>query len=226
MEVLWQDSATQTDTLKLGHNHELRPQYVRHRTGLNLHAGHQHMYTITGLTPNSMYYYQVVVGSTVYNGSFITAPVTTATSVKFLGMGDSRSYPYALNSLMAAMKSLYSQPGNAEYQRLTIHNGDWVSTDGESYWTTQWFTGYPDIVNFTANSPIDGTKGNHDNGGSYPNGYSATFPKYFPFPFRGMTAKTGSYNDSTGNNPYYSNLYWSFDYGPVHFTVVDEYSNF
>ncbi len=223
MEVLWQDSATQTDTLSWG----TTPSYGHSTSVAELASTstvpHQHMYTITGLTPNSIYYYQVAVGSTVYKGSFITAPAATATAVKFLGMGDSRSYPYALNALMAAMKSFYSQPGNAEYQRLTIHNGDWVSSDGESYWTTQWFTGYPDIVNFTANSPIDGTKGNHDNGGSYPNGYSSTFPKYYPFPFAGKTA-TGN-NDSSGN-PYYSNLYWSFDYGPVHFTVVDEYSNF
>ena len=164
---------------QLGHKHELRPQYVRRRLASTSTVAHQHMYTITGLNPNSIYYYQVAVGSTVYKGSFITAPAATATSVKFLGMGDSRSYPYALDALMAAMKSFYSQPGNAEYQRLTIHNGDWVSTDGESYWTTQWFTGYQDIVNFTANSPIDGVKGNHDNA----SGYSATFPKYFPFPY-------------------------------------------
>ena len=40
------------------------------------------------------------------------------------------------------------------------------------------------------------------------------------------TAKTiDPANDASGN-PYYNNLYWSFDYGPVHFTIVNEYSSF
>ncbi len=183
----------------------------------------QQTYTITGLTPNTTYYYQVTnpTTSTVYgSGSFITAPANNATSVRFLGMGDSRSQPFALDSIMAAMQNFYSQPGNQDYQRLTIHNGDWVSSDGESYWTTQWFDPTKtDIVNFTANTPINGCKGNHDNDGSYPNGYSTTFPKYFPFPYPNATLVAGT--PAT-----YNNLYWSFDYGPVHFTVVDEYTNF
>jgi hypothetical protein len=65
---------------------------------------------------------------------------------------------------------------------------------------------------------MNGCKGNHDDAG----GYSATFPKYFPYPYPNL-APTGK-NDPNGN-PYYSNLYWSFDYGPVHFAIVDEYSD-
>jgi predicted phosphodiesterase len=182
----------------------------------------QQTYTITGLAPSTTYYYQVSnptsTGSTVYGtGSFITAPFDNATSVRFIGMGDSRSQPFALDNIMQAMNSFYSQPGNGDYRRLVIHNGDWVSSDGESYWTTQWFVPtMTDIMNFTQNSPINGVKGNHDNSGT---GYSTTFPKYFPFPYPNATLVPGTAAT-------YNNLYWSFDYGPVHFTLVDEYSSF
>ena len=39
--------------------------------------------------------------------------------------------------------------------------------------------GMQDIVNYTANVPIDGCKGNHDNASEY----SATFPKNHPYPY-------------------------------------------
>jgi Calcineurin-like phosphoesterase len=70
--------------------------------------------------------------------------------------------------------------------------------------------------------PINGVKGNHDNA----SGYSATFPKYFPFPYPNMTVKTVAPLVDASGNPYYNNLYWSYDYGPVHFTHVDEYSSY
>ena len=243
MEVLWQDTATETtNTLSWGTDTTYSLGTVS--VPENSSTVNQHIYTITGLTPNTTYYYQVAdVTNGVYGtGSFITAPNDSATSIRFLAMGDSRSDPIQLDAAMQAMRAFYTVPGNSDYQRLVIHNGDWVSSDGESYWTTQWFSpaNMLDVRTFTANSPINGCKGNHDNGGSYPNGYSATFPKYFPFPFANLTNRTTSNtnpacttHDASGNcldssnppNHQYFNLYWSFDYGPVHVTILDEYSN-
>ena len=179
MQVLWQDdTASETNILSWGTS----TSYSMGSVTAPEFGDRQHKYTITGLTPNTKYSYQVAdqTSGTVYGtGSFITAPEDDAASIRFLGMGDSRSQPFALDNVMQAMRTFYSQPGNEDYQRLTIHNGDWVSTDGESYWTSQWFDPTKtDIVTFTANSPIDGCKGNHDNNA----GYSTTFPKYFPFP--------------------------------------------
>jgi hypothetical protein len=234
MWVLWQDGSTQSDTVSWGLSASSLSQPVAvpesaPPTGANTsksYIGHQHQYTISGLTPNTKYYYQVVDASngTAYPGSFITAPQANATSVKFIGQGDSRSQPWFLDALDAAIMKFTAQPGNAEYQRLSIANGDWVSTDGESYWTSQWFM--PTQVNvrkFTANSPLDGVKGNHDNA----SGYSATFPKYYPMPYptsAGAMALRAGTTDANGN-PYYNNLFWSMDYGPVHFTFIDEYSS-
>jgi hypothetical protein len=240
MEVLWQDYDTEaTNTVSWGTDktYGLGSQVVVESAPLGnlVNNPHQHMFKITGLQPDTMYYYQVSdpSWSTPYMGSFMTAPAVGKSHVKFLGQGDSRNQTWGLDGLMQAESWFYQQPGNAEYQRLSIHNGDWVSTDGEKYWNGEWFTGFPNIVKYTANVPIDGFKGNHDNA----SGYSATFPKYFPYAYPNLTVKTHAANptctpvDANGNcvdsngNPYYNNLYYSYDYGPVHFIFIDEYSS-
>lgn len=223
MQVLWQDNASETTNIVSWGTDSLYtmgsvtvPEYG---------TANQHAFTITGLTPNTKYYYQVAdQTSGVYGtGSFITAPDDNVTSIRFTAQGDSRTNPFTFDNLVKAMTAFYSQPGFEDYQRLSIHNGDWVSTDGESYWTTQWFDPTKtDIVAYTSSTPINGVKGNHDNA----SGYSATFPKYFPFPYVNQTAKTVAPLTDASGNPYYNNLYWSFDYGPVHFTFVDQYSTY
>lgn len=241
MQVLWQDNASEaTNVISWGTDslYSMGTATVAEYGSFN-----QHTYTINGLTSNTKYYYQVADQTNgVYGaGSFITAPDESVTSIRFTAQGDSRTNPFTFDNLVKAMTAFYSQPGYADYQRLSIHNGDWVSTDGESYWTTQWFDPTKtDIVAYTANTPINGVKGNHDN----TSGYTATFAKYFPFPYTNLTqynmASTNNLcfnnatkpHDANGNcldasgNPYYNNLYWSFDYGPVHFTIVDEYSTY
>jgi predicted phosphodiesterase len=237
MEILWQDTATEaTNTLTWDTDPSFgtNPQTV---TVPEYGSYNQHMYTITGLQPDTKYYYQVADATNgVYGtGSFITAPVSNSTHVRFLGMGDSRTNPTALDSVMQAMKTFYQQTGNSEYQRLVIHNGDWVSSDSDILWTQQWFgpialNGNPSValtdrINFTANSPINGCKGNHDNNSSYPTGNSIYFPKYFPFPYQNTTVNGVPTPFNPANVQAYGNLYYSYDYGPVHITVVDNYSN-
>lgn len=234
MQVLWQDSNTETDTINWGPDTTYSggtAQSTEYNVTTNLTYGHQHAYTITGLQDDTKYYYEVVDSNgKAWTGSFTTAPALTKTHVKFFAQGDSRSQPWFLDGLDQQMMAFYNYTPdggqtypNAEYQRFSIANGDWVSTDGDSYWASQWFMPTQTNVRaYTANTPMNGCKGNHDNAGS---GYSASFPKYYPYPYptsQGAFTPTGT-KDSDGN-PYYSNLFWSFDYGPVHFTVIDEYS--
>jgi predicted phosphodiesterase len=227
MEVLWQDTQTETtNTVSWGTDTTYSLGSVT--VPENNSTQNQHMYTITGLAPDTKYYFQVADATNgVYGtGSFITGPAATSTHVKFLAMGDSRNNPVGLDAEMQAMASVYLNV-DPEYQRLCIHNGDWVSSDGEGYWTNQWFVPtMANHVNFALNTPIDGVKGNHDNS----SGFSTTFPKYFPFPYPNETPC----NTTVGSPDYLSscapgkvhNLYWSMDYGPVHFTFVDEYSSY
>ena len=236
MEVLWQDNATETNnTISWGTD---TTYGMGSAVVAEYGTSNQHSYTITGLAPDTKYFYQVTDGgSNVYGtGSFITAPVVGTNHVKFIGMGDSRGQAAALDTVMFGIQNFYQQPGNSEYQRLAIHNGDWVASDAEANWTSEWFgpttvNSVPNIVltdanNFRASTPIDGVKGNHDNGGSYPNGASKTFPKYLPYPMYQNTTVGGV---ATPFDPAvvqsWANMYYSYDYGPVHFTVVDNYSN-
>ena len=229
MEVLWQDTQTETtNTVIWGTDPTFATTLGSATVPENNSTANQHMYTITGLAPDTKYYFQVADATNgVYGtGSFITAPDLNSTHVKFLAMGDSRNNPVGLDALMEEMRNVYLNV-DPEYQRLVIHNGDWVSSDGEGYWTNQWFV--PTMANhvtFALNSPIDGVKGNHDNS----SGFSTTFPKYFPFPYPNMTPC----NTTVGSPDYLKscaagkvhNLYWAMDYGPVHFTFVDEYSSY
>lgn len=158
---------------------------------------HQHKFTINGLKPATKYYYDVD-GQT---GSFVTAPADDATSVKFLSYGDSRTQPsYQEQVAGLALKAYAADPA---YQTILLNSGDIASSDTESNWTAQYFvpgSTYPQLHTLQSEVPMVGARGNHEGAGS-------VYGKYFPY-------------------PYVSNFYWSFDYGPVHITVLDEYSDY
>jgi predicted phosphodiesterase len=213
MTVLWQDNAVENDnTISWGTD-----------TGYGLGSvtvpgygpSNQHKYMITGLAPSTKYYYKVAAADgTVYGtGSFLTAPENDAKSVKFLAFGDTRSGPLAMEGVIQEMRKVYAV--DPAYQSINIQAGDWVSSDAESSWTTQWFNNNAETVALLSEQPINGVKGNHENA----SGYSKYYPKYYPFPYVNAQPKAG---DPLSFN----NLYYSFDYGPVHFTVVDQYSTY
>src|SRR6266567_4839531 len=142
MTVLWQDNATETtNTITWGTDPTFAtnlgsvtvPEYTPSPLAPALYT-HQHKYQIAGLTPSTKYYYQVADATNgVYGtGSFVTAPDANATSVKFLGFGDTRSQPNVMEEVIQEMRKVYQ--ADPAYQSLTIQAGDWVHTDGESAW--------------------------------------------------------------------------------------------
>lgn len=197
MKVLWQNNISGTDQIKWGTDLSYSlGSATSHIYGKDF----QHSYTITGLTPGTKYFYQVKVGSTYKTGSFLTAPSSGATSVKFLAYGDTRSNPDVHNNIAKLINSTYSSdPG---YQTVLLSMGDLVSAGYiESRWTSEFFNyGFPDLTTMLANMPYESAAGNHEFFGS-----STLFKKYFPY-------------------PYVSNYYFSFDYGPAHIIVLDQYS--
>jgi len=211
MTVLWQDNATETtNTISWGTDTGYGLGSV---TVPEYEATHLHKYRIGGLQPSTKYYYQVADSGSglVYGtGSFTTAPDQSANSVRFLAFGDTRGTPFALDGVMQEM--LKTDPS---FQTFALQAGDWVASDAESNWTNEWFNANPNTVAFLNNVPINGVKGNHEDS----SGYSKFFPKYYPFPYPFIADKA---TDPT----YHNNFYWSFDYGPVHFTVVDQYSGY
>jgi hypothetical protein len=161
---------------------------------------HQHAFAVTGLTASTPYFYRVRTGGVTRAGSFRSPPSADATSLKFFAYGDTRTYPAAHDSVAAAMVEAFT--ADPEFQTLTLLTGDLVSDgDDEQKWDDQFFDpGYTNIAALHANLPTEAARGNHE--------HEATlFAKYFPYPFIIGRA-------------------WSFDYGPAHFVVVDQYVDY
>ncbi len=200
MTVLWQLPLAQSCTLAWGTD----TSYSTGSTPTTEYgADHQHKYTIPSLAPGTKYYYRVTTPSTVATGSFRTAPAADATNVKFLAYGDTRTNAGSHAMVASAVNTTYES--DPAYQTIMLLSGDWVNSDDEINWRDEYFNrAYDSALEMQANIPITGCMGNHEVMGGGPTVYD----KYWPYPY---TAPL-------------SGRYWSFDYGPVHIAVVDQYT--
>ena len=197
MQLLWQLTASDTCTLEWGSDTSYGLGDIK---TIEYDSSHQHTYTITHLTPSTKYYYKVNVGSEIYTGSFRSAPDTDETKIKFMVYGDTRSFPESHNQVAGTILAQLEK--NDSFQSIILFVGDLVSNgDNESYWGNQFFDpSYPNILKLLARVPYQVAIGNHEGSGEL-------FVKYFPYPF-------------------VAGRYWSFDYGPAHFVVVDQYTSY
>jgi len=197
MQILWQLTSTETCTIEWGND----TLYSLGNEQTNEYGDdHQHTYTITNLAPDTKYYYRVTVNQEVHSGTFRSAPDPNATTIKFFAYGDTRSNPSTHNQVAAEMVATYL--GDTNFQSFIISVGDLVNHgNNESDWDNQFFDpSYQNIQEILANLPYQSCMGNHEESG-------VLFKKYFPYPF-------------------VDGRYWSFDYGPAHFVVVDQYTNY
>ncbi len=158
---------------------------------------HQHSFTFQDLIPSTKYYYKVTVDSQEYRGSFYSAPAEDANEVKFLVYGDNRTYPEDHDKVAEQIIALFeNDPG---YQSIIMNVGDLVgSGDSEESWDNHFFNPkYTNIQKLLASMGMEITRGNHE-------GTGVLLKKYFPY-------------------PYDSSFYWSFDYGPAHIIILDQY---
>ncbi len=201
MMVLWQKDVTQGCAIEWGENTSYTdgsaavPEYG---------SDNQHKYTITSLTPGTKYYYRIDSNDNL-TGSFYAAPANDANDVKLFAYGDTRNHADVQSQVTGRMITEYTEdPG---YQTITLFDGDYVDRGrNETSWTSQWVNrSYSNLLDFKANMPINGARGNHENNiGAGDEG--DLYLKYYPY-------------------PYVANKYWSFDYGPVHVAVLDQYTS-
>ncbi|MBN2374936.1 MAG: metallophosphoesterase family protein [Sedimentisphaerales bacterium] len=197
MTVLWQINKTYACTISWG----LDTSYTSgSEVSLEYGNDHQHKYNITNLIPGTKYYYRVDVGGDFYDGSFRSAPAAQASTVKFMAYGDTRTNVDDHDAICAGMLDAIAADPN--YQALLLHVGDWVSNgDTESSWTSQFFNLTAlNALELQSKVALNGCMGNHEESGSL-------YVKYWPY-------------------PYVAGRYWSFDYGPAHFAIVDQYTNY
>ena len=162
-------------------------------------SDYQYSYTIQGLVPGATYYYCITVDGAPSLGTFHAAPLPSAGALSFYVYGDSRTYPSIQNTVLGRlMADMEADPQSR--QGLVLHTGDLVGSGLlESYWTLEDFPrDQPDMLRFQANMVKMPVRGNHEVDG-------VLFRKYYPAAYQ--------------NAPL---CYYSFDWGPCHFTMVDD----
>lgn len=163
-------------------------------------TNHLFAYTISGLTPGKKYTYRVVVGTNYSAGTFFTAPAATATKMKFLSYGDTRTNPSTHDKVAGQVVSLYKS--DPAFQTLNPMVGDLVTSgESETYWGKEFYaSSMTNLRAEMANMMVIPVIGNHEGDGKL-------FSRYFPL-------------------PYVAKRYFSFDYGPAHFTYIDQYNSY
>ncbi len=198
MKIFWQWSANTSFRLDWGTS----AAYGSSSPSISTYDTTNHLYsfTITGLTPATRYFYRVVTGSQYSGGAFVTAPAASATSVNFVSYGDDRSNPSEHNTVAGQVDNLFT--ADPSYQTLNLAVGDLVSNgDTDSLWTSEFFDpSFTNIRTELAGISDLSVMGNHEGSGTL-------FTRYFPMPF-------------------VANRYWSFDYGPMHVIMMDQYTSY
>ena len=163
---------------------------------------HQHIQTLSNLIPNRIYYYQVIENGVIHYGTFRSAPPDTAGSTSFFIYGDTRTYPQMHDSVLSGIcRDISDFPS---HQTILLHAGDWNTSSIEPYWDSEYFNRtYRNTLEFLSKIPVLGTTGNHEVEGD-----KTVYKKYWPYSY-----ETGGF-------------YYAFDYGPVHISVVDQYTDY
>ena len=195
MMVLWQLSFDTQAAIALGDdtNYTLDTIYTE-----EYNSDHQHMVTFEGLTPGQNYFYKVMSEGVSMTGSFRAGADNTSSKISFYAYGDTRTYPNKHD--LVAERILNTIEQYPESNTFVVSSGDLVE-DGDNLndWYEQFFNPeYEHIAEMLANLPYLTAMGNHEGQGYY-------FGKFFPYPMY----QNGKY-------------YYSFDYGNIHFTVLDQ----
>ena len=222
MTVLWQshNGISPTASIEWGSDPaNYGPAHEVTETGAG-ENDHQFIYPIRHLPEHSLTYYRVTIVEAgngkahEYEGSFMTPPEPSASSLTFYAYGDTRDNPSMHNNVLHWIRSdtLDASP-STERQTFLLHSGDFVHRGlEEPYWDSDYFhyNAYASTSTFLKTMPVVGSVGNHE---CYTTGpvfhYNADiFRKYWPYELY--------------TTPGY---YYSFDYGPVHFIVLDVYTS-
>jgi predicted MPP superfamily phosphohydrolase len=177
----------------------------------------EHAIGLTGLAPNTVYYYSV--GSTASqlaggdaNHYFITSPSAGAAEpMRVWVLGDAGTAgPTGINANQTAVRNAYSTFSGGQYTDLILMLGDNAYNDGtDAEYQNAVFNMYG---SFLRQSNLWSTIGNHDTAQST-NPNVATLPYFniFTLPAAGEAGGLAS-----GTEKYYS-----FDFGNIHFICLD-----
>jgi len=175
----------------------------------NAAAVANHIIPLTGLQPNTKYYYEVGTGTNWFPGGtnnfFTTAPLAgTHKPTRIWVLGDSGHS----NSTSVAVRNAYTAFTGARPTDVWLMLGDNAYDDGtDAEHQVAIFNMYPNILQ---NTPLWPTIGNHDAHEEDANGH-------FPY-FDIFTLPTQA---EAGGVPSGTEKYYSFDHANIHFVCLD-----
>ncbi len=189
-----------------------------------------HIYAavLSDLTPGTVYHYCVAANDQRVQGQFTTAPQDpTAPDLVFYGIGDAQlalgDDKYFPELCMRMAREISENP---DRRTFCLVAGDWIESAvwGVVNWITSlpageaskysgqgsparsvacWDGFFARAHPLLAEVPLVGCVGNHDV--QYVPSQTSLFDSYWPY-------------------PYVDGHYWSMDWGPVHLTIVDDYT--
>ncbi len=175
----------------------------------------EHQVTLSGLLPDTVYYYAVGTNAQILAGGtasyfFVTSPETGASKpTRIWVLGDSGS----ANSSARAVRDAYYAFTGSRHTDLWLMLGDNAYSSGtDSEYQAAVFNMYPEMLRKSVLWP---TLGNHD--GSSANSGTQSGPYYNIF----SLPKSGE----AGGMPSGTEAYYSFDYGNIHFVVMDSFDS-
>jgi hypothetical protein len=174
----------------------------------------EHKLQLTGLLPNTRYYYAVGTPSTTIAGDdryrFTTPPPAgTAKPTRAWVVGDSGTG----TTIASAVKNAYTAWTGSRGTDLWLMLGDNAYTNGtDSEYQTKMFNIFPAMLRSTVLWPA---LGNHDGYSANSSTQSGPYFNIFTLPKHG----------DAGGAPSNTEAYYSFDYGTIHFICLDSYGS-
>jgi len=175
----------------------------------NTTATTEHIVALTGLQPDTRYYYEVGNAGGWYPGNansfFVTPPpIGTPKPTRIWAIGDSGT----ANADAAAVRDAYITYTGTRNPDLWLMLGDNAYSSGlDTEYQAAVFDMYPTILSSAVLWP---TLGNHDAGSTGPNG----LPPYFDMFTLPQNGEAGGLASGT-------EYYYSFDYANIHFICLD-----
>jgi hypothetical protein len=205
VSIRWRTSTNTDSVVRYGSSSSSLTQMVSSAT-----LRTEHELRLTGLSPNTTYYYSVgSSSSTLASGTdtfFVTAP-SGEKATRIWVLGD----PGTGNSSQTAVRNAYYSFTGARHTDLWLMLGDNAYADGtDAQYQTRLFDIYGAMLRKSVLWP---TLGNHD--GHSASSASQTGPYYQVFTMP-RSAEAGGVASGT-------EAYYAFDYGNIHFVCLNSY---
>lgn len=179
-------------------------------SGSNATSTTEHIVKLTGLSPNTKYFYNVGSSSAVQAGDstyyFETSPTAgTAAPARIWVIGDAGTG----SSGQAAVYNAYRNYTGNTYTDFWLMLGDNAYNSGtDAEYQTKMFNVYPEMMR---QSPLWATLGNHDGASADSATQSGPYYDIHTFPKNGEAGGVASGTEA----------YYSFNYGNIHVIVLD-----